>query len=111
MTRQQREEYGYINPYTKPFSKELKTRLNKSASDFREEPLRNEKIKDDVDPTDNTEVFLKVTNRTLIDKNIKLEKENEYLQVSLGEAQSTIQQLETELDHLTKIFGDVTPFI
>lgn len=101
MKRETREEYGYMNPYSKPFSKELKTRLNKSASDYRIEPVTNDKIKDDVDPTDNTKVFLKQTNNVLIDKNIKLEEENRYLQISLGEAQQKIEELTHMVNYLS----------
>ena len=90
MKRETREEYGRLQPYPNTnkngYDKPLKTRLGKSASDYRIEPVENTKIVDGGN-----------FNQLLINENIKLKEEIEYLKGVLGELQGLMSGLD-ELD-------------
>jgi hypothetical protein len=87
MKRETREEYGRLDAYPKTnkygYDKPLKTRLGKSASDYRIEPVEEVKIVDGGN-----------FNQLLIDENIKLKEEVQYLKDVIEELRQTIVNLD-----------------
>ena len=89
MKRETRTEYG----------KQLLTRLTneKSASDYRIPPKTESSSEGLKTPLEDTDVVISHyinANTALIEENMKLKKENEYLQQVLGELRNSINNLD-----------------